>query len=268
MPASVRFCPIASGSNGNCIFISYGDTHVLIDAGISGKRIEAGLNSIQATCADIDALLITHEHSDHVQGAGILSRRYDLPVFATEGTWRAMEKSKSIGEVAPKNKRYVYREENLYLNDICIHPFSIPHDAADPVGFSVHGRDCKVVVATDIGHITEDVQRNIQEADLILLESNHDVDMLKNGRYSYPLKKRILGDYGHLSNVTAGELLMQAISKRLKHVILGHLSEENNRPILAYETVANILSTNHIPVNEAFMLHLAERGKVGKLLEL
>jgi phosphoribosyl 1,2-cyclic phosphodiesterase len=265
---AISFCPVASGSSGNCIYLSYGDTKILIDAGLSGKRIEAGLNSFNRSCAELDALLITHEHSDHIKGAGILSRRYDIPVFATEGTWAALDKYSMIGEIAAKNRRYVYREENLYLNDICIHPFAIPHDAADPVGYSVFGGGYKAVVATDIGHVSDDVINNIQKADILLLESNHDVDMVKNGSYPYPLKKRILGNNGHLSNVTAGEVLKDNISDRLKHVFLGHLSNENNTPAKAYETVFNILAESDIPVNKNFHLHLAERDKAGRLLKL
>lgn len=268
MSVKLNFCPVASGSSGNCIFMSYGDTKILIDAGLSGKRIESGLNSFNMTCSDIDALFITHEHSDHIKGAGIISRRYDIPVFATEGTWHELERSNLIGEVSSKNKRYVYREENFYLNDICIHPFGIPHDAAEPVGYSILGGDYKVVVATDIGHVSDDVLTNIQNADILLLESNHDVDMVKNGGYPYPLKKRILGNHGHLSNVTAGELLKDSVSDRLKHVFLGHLSKENNNPVLAYETVFNILEAHNVPVNKAFNLHLADRDEVGRLLHI
>ncbi|MDR2904125.1 MAG: MBL fold metallo-hydrolase [Clostridiales bacterium] len=265
---AITFCPVASGSSGNCIYLSCGETKILIDAGLSGKRIEEGLNSFNRSCAEIDALFITHEHSDHIKGAGILSRRYDLPVFATEGTWAALDRYKFIGDVSPKNRRYIYREENFYLNDICIHPFAVPHDAADPVGYAVLGGGYKAVVATDIGHVSDDVINNIQDADILLLESNHDVDMVKNGRYPYPLKKRILGNHGHLSNVTAGELLKDNITAQLKHVFLGHLSSENNSPALAYETVFNILLANDIPVNKKFHLHLAERDKTGRLLKL
>lgn len=264
----VRFCPIASGSNGNCIFVSYGETKILIDAGLSGKAIEHGLKSVGVDGSEIDAIYITHEHSDHIKGAGIISRRYNIPIFATEGTWSFIEKYKSIGEVVPKNKRYIYKEEQHILNDISILPFAIPHDAAEPVGYCISGGCFKVAVATDMGHICETVLNNIQNVDILLLESNHDINMLKTGGYPYVLKKRILSDNGHLSNVSAGELLSRSYSEKLKHVILGHLSGENNSPILAYETVFNILLSNGIPVNESFKLHLANRGRVGQLLEL
>ncbi len=265
---SLKFCPVASGSNGNCIYLSTGATNILIDAGLSGVKIEARLNAIKTTGIDIHAIFVTHEHSDHVMGVGVLSRRFDIPVYASPGTWEGMERDKYLGRIAPKNKRYVYTEENLVLNDICVHPFSIPHDAAEPMGFTISSGKTKVSVATDIGCMTDDIRDNISDSDIILLESNHDEDMVINGSYSWPLKKRILGDRGHLSNKNCGLALTGAISERTKHVILGHLSEENNRPALAYETVKNILASNRFAVNEAFGLHLANRTAVGELIIL
>jgi len=263
MLSNIRFCPIASGSNGNCMYFSSGRTSVLIDSGLSGVRIEGRLNSIKASGFDIDAIFVTHEHSDHAMGVGVLSRRYDIPVFATSGTWKAMERDQALGRISAKNKRLVYTDENLILNDIRIHPFSVPHDAAEPVGYTIEARGVKVAIATDMGEITREIIENISDADILLLESNHDEDMVRTGRYPEMLKRRILGNFGHLSNINCGRLLAQVITDRLRHAYLGHLSEENNRPELAYETVKNILLDNDFKVNEAFSLRLTDRKGCG-----
>lgn len=265
---SVNFCPVASGSSGNSIFMSTQATKILIDAGLSGKRIESGLGSIGVACNELDAIFITHEHSDHTQGAGILSRRFDVPIYATVGTWNAMERIGAIGKIAPKNRMYIYADENLIVNDMCVRPFEIPHDAAQPVGYSVFAEDKKMTVATDIGYITPTVKENVYGSDILLLESNHDVDLLVNGRYPIQLKRRILSNYGHLSNVSAGQLLAEVMCGKLKHIFLGHLSEENNRPILAYETVENILIANKINVGSAVNLYLADRHKASRLVTI
>ena len=264
----IRFCPAASGSNGNCSYFSTGKTTILIDAGLSGVRIEARLNSVGASAAEVGAIFVTHEHSDHVAGVGVLSRRFDIPVYATAGTWAAMERDRAVGRVAPKNRRLIYNEENVLFNDLVLRPFAIPHDAAEPVGYAVSAQGAKVVVATDIGCVTGAVRENILGADIILLESNHDEEMVKNGRYPEALKSRILGSKGHLSNTNCGKLLAEVISDRVKHVYLGHLSDENNNPGLAYETVRAILSAARTGVNESFRLRLTDRSAAGEMVFL
>lgn len=262
----MEFCTIASGSGGNCTYIGTDYTKILIDAGISGKKIEEGLANLSLTGDRIDALFITHEHTDHIKGAGILSRRFDIPVFATEDTWTAMEKE--LGHIAPGNRRIVYRDEVCAINDLCVKPFRIPHDAADPVGYSVFTERKKITLATDIGHVTDTIRENIEESDLLLLEANHDVEMLKRGSYPRALKQRILGEKGHLSNHTAGELLAEIMTGRMKYVFLGHLSEENNNPHLAYETVEGILQRNHIQVGTQVKMDMASRFQNGVRVEL
>ena len=265
---SLKVCPIASGSNGNSFFVSNGSTSILVDAGQSGKRMEAGLASIGASCAGLQAIFVTHEHSDHIMGVGVLSRRFDIPVYATKDTWYAMENHTGIGNIAGKNKRFVYQDEATQINDLSIKPFSIPHDAADPVAYSITANGKRAVIATDIGHITDDILKNITDTDVLLIESNHDEEMLRNGRYPAQLKRRVLGERGHLSNVSCGQLLSSAVTDRLRHVFLGHLSEENNRPLIAYETVSSILLSNGIKVNQTFRLHLAVRDAVSTLVEV
>ena len=265
---SFHFCTIASGSSGNCVFAGTDDTRILIDAGLSGKQIEAGLVSVGIAPQSLDAIVVTHEHSDHIQGAGILSRRFDLPIYATPRTWEAMEKYNMIGKVHPRNKLLVYSEERLILNDMCIRPFAIPHDAAEPVGYTIEAEGCKAAVATDIGRPTPLIERQIADCDILLMEANHDVDLLENGPYPIQLKRRILGDRGHLSNVAAGQLLTKVHCERLRYIFLGHLSEENNRPAVAHQTVHDILAVNDIDVGGKVKLIVADRHRPGRMLTM
>ena len=230
---NVKFCPLVSGSSGNSTYIGSGNTHILIDAGISCKQLSQHIRQLDMEPSDIDAVFITHEHIDHIKGVGVLSRKYNIPVYATYGTWQGI--GKTVGEFAPENVRYVMPNQMTVVGDMCIKPFSIPHDTIEPVAYSVFTEDRKLTVATDIGHVTDTVKENIYDSDVLLLEANHDVDMLKKGSYPWALKKRILGERGHLSNVTAGDTLSEIMSGRLKYVFLGHLSNENNEPHLAYE---------------------------------
>ena len=254
---SVKFATLASGSSGNSIFVGTEKTKILIDAGLSGKKVEEALKDLNLSGKDIDAIFVTHEHIDHVDGIGVLSRRYDIPVYATEGTWLQMPSK--VGCIKEKNQKLIYSDENCIFNDLCIHPFDIPHDAAQPVGFTVSAGDAKIAVATDIGHVTRTILDNIKDCSSILLESNHDVEMLKNGSYPYPLKQRVLGKNGHLSNDAAGKLLACIMSDKLKYAFLGHLSKENNTPELAYETVSFILKEYGIEIGTYFKLFTAPR---------
>lgn len=262
----VKFCSIASGSNGNSIYIGTESTNILIDAGMSGIKIEKGLKEINVDPSNIDAIFITHEHSDHILSAGILSRRHNIPIFASSKTWDVMEKFNKLGKIKDCNKRYVYKEEKCILNDICIRPFEIPHDAVEPMGYSIFAENYKISIATDIGHVTDIIKEHIYDSDVLLIESNHDIEMLQNGSYPYKLKQRVLSDFGHLSNNTTGNLLTEIMSSRLKHIYLGHLSGENNKPKLALDTVTNILEENNISIHKMFKLSIACRGAVSEPL--
>lgn len=265
-PLTLEFCTISSGSSGNSTYIGTKHTKILVDAGVSGKRIQEGLASLAITGNDIDGLFITHEHSDHIKGAGIFSRRFDVPIFATYETWNAMENN--IGKIAPNNKRVIYAGENCILNDLCIKPFNIPHDAAEPVGFNVFADDKKISFLTDVGHITKEIKESIVDSQILLLEANHDLHMLKNGSYPWHLKQRILSDRGHLSNVSAGEILAEIMSGKMKHVLLGHLSDENNEPSLALHTVETILNKHNIQLDKHIKLGMAHRFSNGRKIEV
>ncbi len=246
----VNFKPLASSSKGNCTYISTSETSILIDAGLTCKRIVERLESIDVNIADIDAIFLTHEHSDHIKGIGVISRKYNIPIYATAKTIQYILDNNKVGEIDSRNINIVYPFEKCVINDICLTPFDIPHDAQQPVGYVVQASCFKIGIATDFGHITMDIKDYLKNCDILLLESNYDEKMLFNGMYPYSLKRRIHSEYGHLSNVHAGELLCELYSEKLKYVYLGHLSEENNSPIVALETVKSILDDKGISYNK------------------
>lgn len=258
-----KFCSLSSSSSGNCQYIETDNIKVLIDAGLSGKRIENLLKDIEVEANTIDCILITHEHTDHIKGAGILSRRYDIPIWANEKTWFSMEGS--IGKVKGKNIKVFNTEKDFQLKDLNIYPFRTSHDAAEPVGFCLEHNNTKISIITDTGWVSNDVRSKIKGSSLYLMESNHDVEMLKVGRYPWNLKRRIMGIEGHLSNEQSGEVISDIISGNGEVVFLGHLSKENNFPLLAYETVKNIIGDVGIDVHKDITLDLTYREKVSKV---
>ena len=258
------FCPLYSGSSGNALFCQYGNTRLLIDAGKPGRSISDALNQIGVDMETISGVLITHEHSDHIAGAGVLARKYHLPLYATAGTWAGI--GDKIGRVDPELHREIAAGQDFYLGNFGITPFSIPHDAADPVGFRLWGGELSVATATDLGHFSADVYRQIAGADLVLLESNHDPELLRsNPRYSAALKKRILGDHGHLSNESCAGALLRLIDGGTYNVILGHLSGENNTPGLARRTSEAALTQAGIRPGQDVRLAVALRDQVGEV---
>jgi phosphoribosyl 1,2-cyclic phosphodiesterase len=262
----IKFCSLYSGSSGNSIFLSSGNTKILIDAGLSGKRIIEALVSIGEMPSELSAILVTHEHSDHIRGAGILSRKFSIPVYANEGTWEAMEQQ--LGPINLKNKMYFSTGTGFEIGNIFVNAFSIPHDASEPVGYNFFIGNRKVTSATDIGHMNRSLLNFLEDSDLLLLESNHDIEMLKVGPYPWSLKKRIMGDKGHLSNEMAGKVVAYLAEKGTKQFLLGHLSRENNFPELAYQTVCNILHEKSIDINKDIVLSVATRDKAGKVVEI
>lgn len=259
----MKFCSIYSGSSGNCLYVASDTTKILIDSGLTGKKIQEGLKEIDINPEEIDAMVITHEHDDHIKSAGILSRRFNIPIYANTKTWEAM--SKSIGKVNDENIRVFEGYEPFEIGDILVKPFPIPHDAASPCGYSFMHGGKKVSVATDIGYVTEEIKANIMNSDLILLEANHDVEMLKVGPYPYHLKRRVLSNEGHLSNEDAGKAIVEIINGRTSKIILGHLSNTNNYPELALRTVISVLQMNGIIDGEHIEIDIAHRDRVGRV---
>ena len=263
----MRFCSIASGSSGNCIYVGSESAHLLVDVGISGKKIEQGLNTLDLSGKDIDGILVTHEHSDHIKSIGVLSRKYQIPVYATSGTIQAMEQMSSLGKLPEGIFHEICPDEEFMVKDLTVHPFSISHDAAQPVGYRVENGEQSIGIATDLGHYDEYIIENLQNLDALLLEANHDIRMLQVGSYPYYLKQRILGDRGHLSNENAGRLLCRLLHDDLKAIFLGHLSRENNYEELAYETVCSEVTLGDNPYQSRdFRIQVAKRDCISEII--
>ncbi len=260
----MTFCPLFSGSSGNALYVASERTRILIDAGLPGKAVVDALTQIGVNPASLSAILITHEHSDHVRGAGILSRKFDLPIYATPGTWYAMERA--IGPVSQRNRREFYPDTDFYVDEIGVTPFLIPHDAAEPVGYRLSHSTFSVATATDMGIVRKNVLEQLAGVDLLLLESNHDPEMLRhNPHYSQTLKKRILGNKGHLSNEACAEAVLALCNTGVRHVVLGHLSAENNLPELAYSTTCRALSDAGLICGQDVTVDMAWRDRVGNI---
>lgn len=258
-----NYISVASGSSGNCHYVGYNKTNLLVDAGLSGKKIEENLNDLNINLKNTAGILISHEHTDHIKGAGILSRRYNIPIYANENTWSAMKDK--LGKMEEKNIRLFNNNVPFAIENIQINPFSIHHDAVDPVGFTFHNGKNKISIATDLGHICDEIRKNIYNSKIVVLESNHDVEMLKMGSYPYYLKKRVLSKEGHLSNEDAGKFCIELVKKGTEKILLAHLSRENNFPELAFETVKGILKEKSIHLGGHVELNVLNREKVSKL---
>jgi len=249
------FLSLVSGSSGNCSLVSDGKTTLLIDCGLSLKMLREHLLSVGISPDSLSAILITHEHQDHIKGAGIVSKKYGLPVFSTEQTLLAM---KNCG-ISEEKMQYISPETDFEIGTIGIKPFSISHDAANPVGYSFFYGGQKLSVATDTGKMTDKILKNIKGSIAVILESNHDLDMLKYGKYPYMLKQRILGSKGHLSNEDAAKAALELVKTGTQHIMLGHLSSENNTPKKALMETANLLTNNGIIPGKDFSLRVASR---------
>ena len=248
----MRFCSIASGSSGNCIYVGSDNTHVLVDIGISGKKMETGLNSLELTGRDLDGILITHEHSDHIKGLGVISRKYGIPIYATAGTVDAMVRTNALGKIPEGIFHEIQEDEPFMINDLMFHSSL---------------QQLSQFVATDLGKYNDYIIENLQGLDALLLEANHDIRMLQVGKYPYYLKQRILGDRGHLSNENAGRLLCRLLHDNLKAIFLGHLSRENNYEELAYETVCSEVTLGDNPYkSKDFRIQVAKRDFVSDVV--
>lgn len=257
--------PLFSGSGGNSTLVFSEKTRVLIDAGLTGKRIVTALDESGIHPGSIDAIIITHEHIDHIKGVGVLSRKYDIPVYANSETWAEMYAK--IGDVAERNIRII-DESDFYINDLCIEPFSISHDAAKPFGYSVYASDAKVTVMTDTGRVSKATLARADGAKIVLLESNHDVNMLKNGSYPRALKDRILSGKGHLSNVDAAAAAAEMVKNGVRGILLGHLSRENNTEQKAFLTVTDELNKKGICVGRDVALKVTNKDNVTGIFEV
>jgi len=256
--SGLSVCALASGSKGNCLYISDGDTSVLIDAGLSGVEIERRLAVHDIDPRTITALVISHEHNDHIQGAGVMARRYQLPVYISRKTCRAARSG--LGRV--DNYQHFECGDDFKVGCLNVHPFSLSHDAADPAGFTFSRDGVKVGLATDLGVATAMVIENLKGCQLLILEANHDPEMLINGSYPWSVKQRVKGRTGHLSNNESRKVISEVKHDRLAHVVLAHLSDENNTREKALSMVGQALGTC------GTTLSVATQHQCGELIRL
>lgn len=259
----INFCSLYSGSSGNSLFVKSNKTNILIDAGVSCKKIENALNNIDINPNDISAILVTHEHTDHILGLYTISNKYNIPIYTNEATLKVLDKNK----LSKNNVKLFTINEEFTINDLAIKPFNIPHDAIDPCGFNIYDANTKISIATDIGYINDTILSNLKYSSFVLLESNYDPEILKFSSYPTSLKTRISGDKGHLSNIDAAQTITTLSNYGLKSAMLGHLSKETNFPELAYQTVLNEMHSKNI-TEQDLNLSVADRFEPSKIINI
>ena len=259
-------CPLFSGSSGNSIYVSCGGVRLLVDAGVSAARVEANLAEIGVNISQIDAILVTHEHIDHVRALGVLCRKHGLPVYANEGTWNGILQKES--GIPQRCRRVFYTGEDFYIGAMSVHPFPIPHDALEPVGYTLSCQGLSCGIATDIGHIEEGWLRAVSGCQALVLEANHYVEMVERGPYPQRLKKRILSRNGHLNNADCAKALVKLAGAGTRAAFLAHLSADNNLPELAYNTVCGALTEAGYDVGGAISVSVARRDRVSDMAVL
>ncbi|ANE46055.1 metallohydrolase [Paenibacillus swuensis] len=244
----IRFSVLSSGSTGNATIVETEDAKLLVDVGFSAKKMDQLLAERDVSAADLDGILVTHEHSDHIKGLGAFARKHDLPIYANEKTWE--ELNRQCGAIAEANVQVLETGGVRDFGSLQVESFGISHDAAEPVGYTFHQGEEKLSLATDLGYMSTKVKEKIIDSDVLVLESNHDVGMLRMGKYPWNIKRRILSDIGHLSNEAAGDALGELLSGRTRRVYLAHLSRDHNMMDLAKLTVNNILEEQGIRVSD------------------
>lgn len=265
----MRLCSIASGSSGNCIYVGSETTHILVDVGISGKKTLEGLKQLGVKGEELDGIFITHEHADHINGLGVMARKYGVPIYATRGTLEAIRNTSSLGRIEEGLLQEIEADTKITVKDLTLNPMRISHDAAEPVAYRVsHGRK-KAGIITDLGCYNDYTVECLKGMNALLIEANHDVNMLQVGPYPYYLKKRILGERGHLSNELSGQLLSRLLNDHMQAIVLGHLSKENNLPELAYETVrVEIAMSDNEYTAADFPMYVAKRSEPSEIIEI
>lgn len=263
---SISFCSFSSGSSGNSYLVKSGNTAILIDAGISGKKILEGLKHVDTPLELVKGLLVTHEHGDHIKSITAITKKLENVIaYANEKTWS------QIGEKVIAEKKGTFKTgEEFFIGDIRVKSFNISHDAIEPVGFSFFHQGGQISIVTDTGHITEEIYEEIIDADLLVLESNHDVNMLKMCRYPWSVKQRILGLEGHLSNEDAGGALCRLIGDKEKkrQVLLAHLSKENNFPEMAFQTIKNRLQEADFYIGKNVHIEMIVKDQISAIYYL
>lgn len=261
----LRFCPVLSGSSGNLLYIEGNDTRILIDCGLAGNYAAQALEQFGFSMKNVDAILVTHDHSDHTKGVGILSRRHHIPIYANPATYKSM--APIVGVIYPGYAHTFETGKEFQIKGLSITSFSIPHDAADPVGFVISNGAKRVGILTDIGRFNDWLLSFVAGCDMVLIEANHDIDMLNAGPYPYALKRRILSERGHLSNDACGKALVKLYGAGVRSAVLGHMSKENNLEALALETVRQTMRQAGI-ADADFFLDAVPRGGIGRIYDI
>lgn len=247
-----KYSILASGSSGNSFYLESDQKKILVDAGLSGKKITELLAEIDRKPEDLDAILVTHEHKDHIHGVGVLARKYQLDVYANEDTWKAMDSA--LGKLDVAQKHIFQMGKTLTFGDLDIQSFGVSHDAAAPQFYRFMKDNKSFVMLTDTGYVSDRLAGTIENADAYLIESNHDVEILRSGAYPWRLKQRILSDKGHLSNEDGAQTMIRSLGNQTKSIYLGHLSKENNIKELAHMTMVNQLAQADLGVGYDFQV--------------
>ncbi len=240
----IKYSVLASGSTGNSIYVGSKDYNLLIDAGISGRRIEDGLKKIMVNPNDIDGIFVTHEHDDHIKGLGVISRKYKIPIYLNYNTFKNLPNC--VGKIDDSLINIIKTELTSEFGDLKIESFGVSHDAIEPVGYIIKVRNLKLSIVTDLGYVNQKIKDKIKGSNAFIFEANHNIDMVRMSSYPWSVKQRILSDVGHLSNEATGEALAEVITTETEIVYLSHLSKENNIRELAKLTVKSILADNNI----------------------
>ena len=254
---------LASGSSGNATYIETPKQKILVDCGLTGKAITAQMEKIDRSISDVDAILVTHEHSDHIKGIGVLARKYGIPIYANDKTWQAM--AGKIGKVALEQQEIFNTGDTLTFGDLDVMSFAVSHDAAAPQFYSFQREGKQFVMLTDTGYVSDKLRGLLKNADAYLIESNHDLEMLRMGPYAWHLKQRILSDKGHLSNDDGALAMCEMMGDRTKRIYLGHLSQDNNMKEIAYQTAESIFQAHDKGVHQAFELYHTDPYEPTKL---
>lgn len=265
----VKFLCLGSGSSGNCYYLTTGQTSLLVDAGLSMRNLRKALQANGFRLDDIDGVLVTHDHADHIKAVGNIANDLDKPIYATQDVHLGINRNYCVtSKVTHMHTRVINKEQSFEVGDFKITPFEVPHDSSDCVGYQIESEGVTFVLVTDAGSVTPAIESHIAEANYLVIESNHDVEMLMRGPYPAYLKGRIRSGRGHLSNNQCGELLANNMTEKLKHVWLCHLSEENNHPELARKTVGSILRNYGIIEGVDFKMEVLKRKTPSMIYEL
>ena len=264
----LKFLSFGSGSSGNCYFVGTEKYGILIDAGVGIRTIRKVLKEHDIDFSQIQAVFITHDHADHIKTVGCLGEKYGIPIYATEAIHQGIEKSRYVEEPLYTSRRYIQKEEPVKIQEFSLTAFDVPHDGTDNVGYYIEFGEQRMTIATDVGHITENVAKYLRLSNHLVIEANYDEEMLRHGNYPQHLKKRIFSPTGHLSNRETAEFLSQNFDLHVKNIWLCHLSKDNNHPELAYKTVEMAMAKYGIRIGKDVQLMTLKRTNPSEVFYL